>query len=300
MRKFLFIMSLFLSCCRLACGQEADTDKFLRGVTNYSQERFAAAGEIFSGLHRDFPADDAVSYYLGLTEFALGQVDSSEAHLRLAVSQDSTNIWYWEALASLYSSKGERSSFAAICEKLLELNPSQYNNPYTLTVVGDEMMNRRADAKALEYYDRALELDPDYAPAELGRLEILRFQGNFPPFFLTLDHFVRNDLVRLLVRDLHGVFVNDGSFLFRVGKHGFRARLHLPDFFVEIGVLFFDLPYFILPLLDHPLDGLEQQKVQPYRENDQRDQMHDYAFPLDEIPQPREKLRSENFHNHKT
>ena len=187
MRKFLFIMSLFLSCCRLACGQEADTDKFLRGVTNYSQERFAAAGEIFSGLHRDFPADDAVSYYLGLTEFALGQVDSSEAHLRLAVSQDSTNIWYWEALASLYSSKGERSSFAAICEKLLELNPSQYNNPYTLTVVGDEMMNRRADAKALEYYDRALELDPDYAPAELGRLEILRFQGNFPPFFLTLD-----------------------------------------------------------------------------------------------------------------
>ena len=196
MRKFLFSMSLFLSCCRLACGQEADTDKFLRGVTNYSQERFAAAGEIFSGLHRDFPADDAVSYYLGLTEFALGQVDSSEAHLRLAVSQDSTNIWYWEALASLYSSKGERSSFAAICEKLLELNPSQYNNPYTLTVVGDEMMNRRADAKALEYYDRALELDPDYAPAELGRLEILRFQGNFPPFFLTLDHFVRNDLVR--------------------------------------------------------------------------------------------------------
>ena len=54
----------------------------------------------------------------------------------------------------------------------------------------------RDDAKALEYYERALELDPDYAPAELGKLEILRFMGNFPPFFLTLDHFIRNGLVR--------------------------------------------------------------------------------------------------------
>ena len=57
-------------------------------------------------------------------------------------------------------------------------------------------MTRRDDAGALEYYDRALELDPDYAPAELGKLEILRFTGNFPPFFLTLDHFLRNEIVR--------------------------------------------------------------------------------------------------------
>lgn len=199
MRKptvLLYVSAVLLASSVSVSGQEADAGHFLRGVTSYSQGRYDAAAVIFSDLHRLAPEDDAVSYYLGLSEFALGQVDSSEAHLRLAVSQDSTNVWYLEALASLYSAGGDRSSFAAICERLLELNPKFYNNPYTLTVVGDEMMNRRADARALEYYERALDLDPDYAPAQLGKLEILRFQGNFPPFFLTLDRFVRNGLVR--------------------------------------------------------------------------------------------------------
>ncbi len=196
MRKFLLSIYTVLSCVAFASGQEADAGQFLRGVTNYSQERFDVAEKIFSGLHESCPEDDAVSYYLGLTEFALGQTDSSETHLLEAAGRDTSNVWYLEALASLYSARGDRSRFAEICGKLLKLSPSRYNNPYTLTVVGDEMMNRRADDKALEYYNRALDLDPDYAPAELGKLEVLRFSGNFPPFFLTLDHFIRNDLVR--------------------------------------------------------------------------------------------------------
>lgn len=196
MRKLLTYIVAFLACGCLAHGQEADAGRFLRGVSGYAQGNYDIAAKMFSDLHAEAPGDDAVSYYLGLSEFALGQIDSSEVHLQLAVSQDSTNQWYLEALASLYSAKGDRSAFAGVCERLLALKPSQYNNPYTLTVVGDEMMNRRDDAKALEYYERALEIDPDYAPAELGKLEILRFMGNFPPFFLTLDHFIRNGLVR--------------------------------------------------------------------------------------------------------
>lgn len=196
MRKFLLSIYVAVSCVTLSLGQEADAGQFLRGVSNYSGQRYDVAEKIFSGLHVSFPEDDAVSYYLGLTEFALGQTDSSEVHLKQAAARDTSNVWYLEALASLYSAKGDRSRFAEICGRLLEISPSRYNNPYTLTVVGDEMMNRRDDGKALEYYNRALELDPDYAPAELGKLEILRFTGNFPPFFLTLDHFIRNDLVR--------------------------------------------------------------------------------------------------------
>lgn len=196
MRKLMLYMVAVMACVRPVFGQEADTGRFLQAVSSYAQGRYDVAEKIFSDLHAAVPGDDAVSYYLGLSEFALGQIDSSEAHLRLAASRDTTNQWYLEALASVYSAKGDRSSFAAVCEKLLALSPSQYNNPYTLTVVGDEMMNRRNDAEALEYYDRALELDPDYAPAQLGRLEILRFMGNFPPYFLTLDRFIRNDIVR--------------------------------------------------------------------------------------------------------
>ena len=189
-------IALMTLACVLADGRPSDTGRFLSGVTHYSAGRYELASEIFTRLHETSPDDDAVSYYLGLTDYALGRLDSAEVHLQLAVSQDTLNQWYLQALGTVYSVKGKRSEFAAVCEKLLKLNPSQYNTPYTLTVIGDEMMNRRADDKALEYYDRALELDPDYAPAELGKLEILRFTGNFPPFFLTLDHFIRNDIVR--------------------------------------------------------------------------------------------------------
>ena len=199
MRKtvvYIMTAACLLLLCGYASGRSADVGRFLSGVTHYSAGRFDLAAEIFTRLHETSPDDDAVNYYLGLTDYALGRLDSAEVHLGLAVSQDTTNQWYLQALGTLYSVQGRRSDFATVCEKLLKLSPAQYNTPYTLTVIGDEKMNRRDDAGALEYYDRALELEPDYAPAELGKLEILRFTGNFPPFFLTLDHFLRNEIVR--------------------------------------------------------------------------------------------------------
>ncbi len=207
---FIFCILSGMFVCRASDGREADTGLFLRAVTNYSLGRYDEARDILVLLHEDASDDAAVSYYLGLCELATGQADSAEVHIMEAVRKDSLNEWYLQALGTLYNMNGDRSGFAAVCEKLLELSPSTYNNPYTLTVIGDEKFNWRMLDAALEYYDRALELDPYYAPAELGRMEVLRRQGNFPPFFVALDRFLRNDTLREDVKcDYLGAIVDN-------------------------------------------------------------------------------------------
>ena len=41
-----------------------------------------------------------------------------------------------------------------------------------------------------------LVMDPGYAPAQLGRTELLRRMGNFPAFFAGMESFIRNEDVR--------------------------------------------------------------------------------------------------------
>ena len=196
MSKFgiIFSISLLFFCPRLF-GQDADTQEFLRGITAYTEGEYSQAYDIFSELYVQASQDDAVAYYLGLSEFALYKIDSATVHLNKAASLDTTNVWYLEALASLYGRVGDSRSFSYTCEKLIKLAPNQYRNPYTLTVVADDFMNSFQLTKAMEYYDMALEIDPEYAPAQLGKLESLRFQGDFPQLFVTLEDFIRNEFM---------------------------------------------------------------------------------------------------------
>lgn len=197
MRKLLFTLyTLLAACFFLYAGDGADAAHFLRAVVNYVEGRNEAAHKILADLKETSPDDDAVNYYLALTAYELGKVDEAEDCLNTAIQLDSTNRWYLESLGTLYRNKGDRSGFAVICEKLYELYPSQYNSPYTHCVLGDEMLNRRLPDIALDHYNKALELDPEYAPAQLGKLELYRLRGESVPFFLTLGDFVRNDIVR--------------------------------------------------------------------------------------------------------
>jgi Tfp pilus assembly protein PilF len=85
-------------------------------------------------------------------------------------------------------------------EKLIKMNPGLYNTPNTLSMVADSKVAARQDSVALRYYNQALELEPDYAPAQLGRTELLRRMGNFPAFFSGLEDFIRNESVRPQVK----------------------------------------------------------------------------------------------------
>ena len=198
MRKKIIVIyiSVLASCFCLAAQNAADSGSFLDAVAEYSAGRYPQARERFSALLASNPEDDAVNYYLGLIELSLGENAAAEEHLLAASRLDSTNVWYFNALATLYGNIGERRALADVCEKLVKMSPALYNTPYTLTLIADVRFQQKQDSLALAFYNQALELEPDYAPAELGKIELLRMQRNYPPFFSALEHFIDNEEVR--------------------------------------------------------------------------------------------------------
>ncbi len=196
MRKSVLYMILLLFCCTLRAQTPDGTDLFLTATAAYAEENYAQAKELLVRLHEQDPGDDAVNYYLGLCEMALRELDAAEEHLLAAAQLDSTNTWYVYALATLYDARRNQVRAGEYLEKLVKMNPTLYNNANTLAMVADSKVVARQDSLALRYYDQALEMDPEYAPAQLGRVELLRRMGNFVPFFTGLEDFIRNEAVR--------------------------------------------------------------------------------------------------------
>ena len=196
MRKLLLYPALLLLCCSLWAQTPGGTGAFLTATALFAEGDHASAKELLLVLHEQDPADDAVNYYLGLCELALQELDPAEEHLTAAMQADSTNTWYIYALASLYDAKRDQVRSGELVEKLVKMSPALYNNANTLSMVADAKVAARQDSVALSYYNQALEMEPDYAPAQIGRAELLRMMGNFPAFFAGLEDFVRNEAVR--------------------------------------------------------------------------------------------------------
>lgn len=189
MRKTLLYLTFLLLCSNLSAQNET---AFIDAVQHFSDGDYKPAEEMFSMLHAKDSTDDASLYYLSLCEYSLGDKSSSEKHLLKACSLDSLNCWYLSALASLYNTQGRQAESARLCERLLRLKPASYRTPYTLTLIADSKLNEQNDSTALSYYEQALEIDPSYAPAEMGKAEIMRYRGNMPSYFLSLDKFIHN------------------------------------------------------------------------------------------------------------
>ena len=196
MRKLTTYLAATLLCFSLGAQTHSTDSLYLRGVAAFAEGQIPVAKVIFSRLLAVYPEDDAVNYYLGLTELAGREVDAAEKHLLAAERADSTNTWYIYALASLYEAKRDQVRSGEYVEKLIKMAPSLYNNPNTLSVVGDAKAASGQDSLALSYYNQALLLDPEYAPALYGRMELSRRAGRFAPFFVDLEGVIRNEDVR--------------------------------------------------------------------------------------------------------
>ena len=196
MRKFISYLAVLLLCFSHQAQAQSPDSLFLSATAAYSEGQIAQAKEIFAQLHASDPADDAVNYYLGLCEMAARELDAAEEHLLQAAQADSTNTWYVYALASLYDARNDQIRAGQYVEKLVKMAPSLYNNPNTLSIVADAKAAARQFDEAVSYYNQTLLLDPAYAPALYGRMELRRRQGNFVPFFIDLEALVRNEDVR--------------------------------------------------------------------------------------------------------
>ena len=218
MRKvLLYIVSLAL-CLPLSAQRQSD---FISAIQAFSDEDYPRAEAILNVLHAKDSTDEAVSYYLGMCEFVTGKLNSAEQHLTEAVKADSTNTWYISSLASFYNATHRMDETADLCEKLLKMKPQNYKNPYTLCLIGDARLNQGRDSIAVACYEEALEIDPEYAAAQIGKAEAMRIRGNFPAYFVSLDNFISNITVDPTIKSdyMEALFQNiDARFYWAWGE----------------------------------------------------------------------------------
>ena len=167
----------------------------LDAVTLFEGGAADSAKVILSGLHAADSTNDAVCYYLGMCELAAGNVECAASLISAAVSLDSSNVWYRNALCEIYLGSNRSDKAIPLVRSLLKSFPQSYNTPYFLSLLADYELDNHRDSLALSYYDRALEMDPCYAPAQMGKAETYRMRGNLPAFFVSLSDVVHNSSV---------------------------------------------------------------------------------------------------------
>ena len=67
--------------------------------------------------------------------------------------------------------------------------------PRIYTLIGDIYAEKFADTLSISYYDKALSLEPDYAPAYFGRAEVYRSKSFFANYFSDINRFLASESV---------------------------------------------------------------------------------------------------------
>ena len=192
MRKLISYLAALLASLTL-WGQNITYENALIDAVNlYGAGDLDGAMTRLQKLHAADSTNDAVCYYLGVCETAKGRYDSAAVLLADAARLDPSNSWYRNTLATVYLTQGRSAEAAPLLEKLVEEYPQSYNNPYMLTMVADSYLRQFKDTVAISWYDRALDLDPMYAPAEIGKAEIYRYRANNPAFFVSVGKVIAN------------------------------------------------------------------------------------------------------------
>ena len=145
-----------------------------------------AAVEVYESLLKDHPRKTEL-YYSLVNLYArqnrLDKVIETLDEIETMMGRDEqTALARYDIL--MHQDKAEEAF--KVLEDLNEEMPS----PQTLTMMGDASIAGPDDSLAMAYYDQALALDSEYAPALLGKSEIYRMRRSFGGFFETLSRFV--------------------------------------------------------------------------------------------------------------
>ncbi len=92
---------------------------------------------------------------------------------------DGTVMTKFNILSQLGKNEEAYNSLKEYCE--------EYSSPYVLTMLGDYEIGMYSDSTALKYYNEALAIDKDYAPARIGIAETYRMTRKYPDYFKSLQ-----------------------------------------------------------------------------------------------------------------
>lgn len=141
---------------------------------------------MYEDILRDFPQKSELYYELASLYSANGEYEKAlqtvnEIETVFGVTE-SIAIYRFNLLLQLQRSQEAYKS-------LHEYN-SKYSSPYVLSVLADQLLQEYKDTVAVKYYDEALELDPGYAPALIGKAELMRITRRYEEYFNVLDSYV--------------------------------------------------------------------------------------------------------------
>ena len=145
--------------------------------------------DLYEKLLEDFP--EKTELYLDLAEMyasqeeydkALGILDEID---KVSGVTESVAVYRFNILRVMGRME---EAFAS----LKEYN-SRYSSPFVLSALADYEMSMYNDSTALAYYDEALDIAPDYAPALLGKAEALRVTRRYDEYFPIVYRYVGQD-----------------------------------------------------------------------------------------------------------
>lgn len=218
MRKILTYILLLLVCTGIKAQTPQVENALIDAVLCFDEGKLAEARSILNVIAKMDSTNDAIHYYLGMCDFTENNFPSAQNHIERAYQLDSANTWYGNVLAHIYLNTNQTDKAGPLLLRLVDVYPQAYNTPYTLSLIGDSEARQWRDSVAISWYDRALELDPDYAPAEIGKAELYRMNGNYAPFFVSLDKVIHNETVNpsAKVNYLNALYNNMKPAFFRV------------------------------------------------------------------------------------
>ena len=197
----------YLGLCYHYLGQDDEAEKQLAeavrldSMNYWYRDRLAAvysvngkmdkAVETYESLLKDYPKKTEIHYSLvnlyaqqNDLEKVLATLDSIE---KVVGKDESTVLARYDVL--IHMDKAEEAY--AVLEEFNE----EYSSPQILSMMGDARLTAYKDTLALDCYNESLSLEPDYAPAILGKAEVYRLRRDYGSYFGILQGFASSTAV---------------------------------------------------------------------------------------------------------
>ena len=126
MKRTLLIFLFISVCCNVFAQTKGVVNGFLPdAVSSFNAQDYDGAKQKLLQLAKLDPENDAVHYYLGMSNFYLSRIQEAELELKEAVRLDPDNYWYRDRLAVLYSVTGRTELTIDIYEQLIKDFPKK-------------------------------------------------------------------------------------------------------------------------------------------------------------------------------
>lgn len=135
LKNMLLVLAIIVPCMALR-AQDMDRkvleNAYLQAVQQYEGGDYKKAAATLKAILNKDDSMDAAHYYLGLCAAGMNDMEEAELHITKAVQLDSTNYWYRQRAAVLYTATGREEQAIKEYEAILRDFPKKSDVYYNL------------------------------------------------------------------------------------------------------------------------------------------------------------------------